>query len=110
MTTEYNYWGDSTGPYHDTLNPGGLGDTVQGIVDFIPWLNEPAVCGDVDGNGMVTPADGYILLNYLGAGPPPITCWAANADGQNGITPQDGYWILNYLGVGPDLNCQLCEF
>lgn len=36
-----NWWGDATGPYHDSLNPGGMGDTVSDYVDFIPWLNAP---------------------------------------------------------------------
>ena len=40
---EYNWWGDSTGPYHPTLNPGGLGDTVGDWVDFIPWLCWPGI-------------------------------------------------------------------
>lgn len=37
----YNWWGDATGPYHPTLNPGGLGDTVSDYVDFDPWLLWP---------------------------------------------------------------------
>jgi len=37
---EYNWWGDSTGPYHAT-NPGGLGDTVGDDIDFTPWLYVP---------------------------------------------------------------------
>ncbi len=37
-----NWWGDSTGPYHPTQNPGGLGDTITNdSVLFIPWLTEP---------------------------------------------------------------------
>ncbi len=38
VNAEYNWWGDSTGPYHPDSNPGGLGDTVSDYVDFIPWL------------------------------------------------------------------------
>ncbi len=33
----WNWWGDSTGPYHATQNPDGLGDEVQGDVQFEPW-------------------------------------------------------------------------
>jgi len=33
-----NWWGDATGPYHPTANPGGLGDPVSDYVDFDPWL------------------------------------------------------------------------
>ncbi len=43
VDASFNWWGDSTGPYHDSLNPGGLGDTVSDYVDFEPWLWEPAI-------------------------------------------------------------------
>jgi len=32
-----NFWGDSTGPYHPTLNPDGLGDRVSDSVLFDSW-------------------------------------------------------------------------
>lgn len=32
-----NWWGDESGPYHQTLNPAGLGDTVSSGVSFDPW-------------------------------------------------------------------------
>ena len=35
-----NWWGDNSGPYHETLNPGGTGDAVSDYVDFEPWLVE----------------------------------------------------------------------
>jgi parallel beta-helix repeat protein len=38
-----NWWGDATGPYHPTLNPGGLGDSVSDYVEFDPWLTGPGV-------------------------------------------------------------------
>lgn len=43
IDAEYNWWGDSTGPYHPDSNPGGLGDTVSDWVDFMPWLYWPGV-------------------------------------------------------------------
>ncbi len=33
-----NWWGDSSGPEHPTLNPTGLGSKVSDNVDFDPWL------------------------------------------------------------------------
>jgi uncharacterized repeat protein (TIGR01451 family) len=36
-----NYWGDPTGPYHATQNPGGLGDNVGDNILFYPWLAAP---------------------------------------------------------------------
>jgi parallel beta-helix repeat protein len=35
----YNYWGSSTGPYHEGLNPRGKGDPVSGGVDFLFYLS-----------------------------------------------------------------------
>ena len=52
----YNWWGDETGPDHDTRNPGGQGDAVSDNVDFSPWLyktqeqfvsGEPCYAGSV---------------------------------------------------------------
>lgn len=40
VMAEHNWWGDATGPYHET-NPAGMGDTVSDHVDFDPWLGEP---------------------------------------------------------------------
>lgn len=33
-----NWWGDSSGPFHQTLNSSGLGNAVFGNVLFDPWL------------------------------------------------------------------------
>jgi hypothetical protein len=38
----WNWWGDSTGPYHATLNPEGRGDEVRGSVLFTPWHQDTA--------------------------------------------------------------------
>ena len=39
-----NYWGASSGPYHEDVNSDGQGDQVYGDeenLDFTPWLTEP---------------------------------------------------------------------
>ena len=37
----WNWWGDSTGPYHSMLNPDGLGDEIQGdVMLFDPWYTD----------------------------------------------------------------------
>ena len=33
-----NWWGDASGPYHETLNPDGQGIAVSDNVTFDPWL------------------------------------------------------------------------
>lgn len=55
VNAEYNWWGDSTGPYHPDSNPGGQGDTVSDYVDFIPWLYWPGV----EENPLVKPVKKY---------------------------------------------------
>ncbi len=32
-----NYWGDNSGPYHSSTNPGGLGDRVSNYINYTPW-------------------------------------------------------------------------
>jgi len=44
VNAEYNYWGDASGPYHISLNPGGKGNPANGDgvnLDFIPFLTAP---------------------------------------------------------------------
>jgi len=45
VNAEHNYWGYPSGPYHETLNPEGKGNTVNGdetTMDFQPFLASPA--------------------------------------------------------------------
>lgn len=45
VNAEHNYWGDSNGPYHLSLNPQGRGNPVNGDgvnLDFIPFLTAPS--------------------------------------------------------------------
>ncbi len=37
LMADNNYWGDPSGPYHQSLNPQGLGDSVNAFVDCVPW-------------------------------------------------------------------------
>ena len=44
VNAEYNYWGDRSGPYHESLNPRGKGNRVRGDgvnLDFIFFLIAP---------------------------------------------------------------------
>jgi parallel beta-helix repeat protein len=43
VDARYNWWGNSTGPYHPVSNPGGLGDTVSDYVDFDLWLDTAGI-------------------------------------------------------------------
>jgi hypothetical protein len=46
IDAELNWWSDSSGPYHATQNPGGLGDTILGEVDFTPWYPDTSFLDD----------------------------------------------------------------
>ena len=51
-----NWWGDASGPFHESLNPGGRGDEVSENVDFEPWLEAEVVAAKtetVTGGGTV---------------------------------------------------------
>jgi len=41
MVLDSCWWGDPSGPYHETLNPNGLGDTIVGPVVLESWLTTP---------------------------------------------------------------------
>ncbi|UCE20209.1 MAG: right-handed parallel beta-helix repeat-containing protein [Gemmatimonadota bacterium] len=90
LNAEFNCWGHYSGPYHPTLNPGGIGNGVSDNVDFIPWgcYDYPSLIitvdtelfedggggGNVnvlnaDGDGVVDPGDvllGHILIENVG--------------------------------------------
>ncbi len=37
-----NWWGDTSGPFHESGNPEGTGDNITDDVEFDPWLESPA--------------------------------------------------------------------
>lgn len=98
---ERNYWGDPSGPYHESINPTGLGDSIIGDpseLDFIPFLtsflifhSEPPITGDLNDDNKLTPADAVIALQLVASGG-----WDANADvsGDDRVTSIDVLMIL----------------
>ncbi len=53
LDARQNYWGDPSGPYHATQNPGGLGDNVGDNILFYPWLTAPTG-GEIPGEMLVS--------------------------------------------------------
>ncbi len=81
----------------------------EGTLEWSPeWLRLYR-CGDANGDGSLTTADGFHVLNYLGGGPPVSSIWAANVNGDASLTSADGYWLLNYFGGGFVLACAPVE-
>lgn len=61
VDADSNWWGNATGPYHPTANPGGLGDTVSDYVDFEPWLQESVFPG-IEEQPIVKPIETHKCL------------------------------------------------
>jgi len=60
-----NWWGDASGPYHESLNPDGMGDEVSQGVDFEPWLGTESVTQTVvnDTLNAIEVADIQVVVN-----------------------------------------------
>ena len=118
-------------PYANTIPPErqpaypGSHDLERRIRNIVRWnamimvvranQDDPTIgghCGDANGDGGVTSADGFHILNHFGDPItfPVVSCWAANVNGDGGLTTADGYHLLNYLG-DPEtfpLTCGFC--
>jgi hypothetical protein len=59
LDAKNNWWGDSTGPYHSSSNPNGLGDNITDNVIFIPWLEDylPKI-------SITNPEPGFLYFNH----------------------------------------------
>jgi hypothetical protein len=60
-----NWWGDASGPYHESRNPDGMGDEVSQGVDFEPWLGAESVTQTVvnDFLNAIEVADIQVVVN-----------------------------------------------
>jgi len=79
--------------------PGGGARVDIGAFEFLPTL------GDLNGDGMFTPADVVLELNcvFLGTGNCPFNLADLNCDGQ--LTPTDVVLILNFVFLGSPPPC-----
>lgn len=67
-----NYWGHNTGPYHEFENPSGLGDTITGSVQFIPWLTDTTTSvphfvelpNYIEVHGYPNPFNSTVMIEY----------------------------------------------
>ena len=82
-----NWWGTTTGPYHETDNPSGEGDEVTDDVVFDPWLDE---AHDLKVQAYIlavtpNPADDEIKVQFEGIGENKeinLYAWRSSIDGQ----------------------------
>jgi hypothetical protein len=77
----------------------------EGTLEWSPEWTPLFLCGDTNGDGGLSTADGFQLLNYLGAGPMVSSIWSSNVNGDDALTSADGFHLLNFFGGGPSLTC-----
>ena len=65
MDAQGNWWGDDTGPYHPTTNPGGSGNRVSNYVDYGSWRTTAWEEDDDSGSGCSTGMMGPLFLLLL---------------------------------------------
>jgi hypothetical protein len=98
LDAENNWWGNVTGPYHSTANPGGGGDKVSDNVDFDPWLRtdyaptKSVATATTTGTALFTPSQGAV--EDLTALPIPVGAPA-------GISLPHGMFSFKVTGLTP---------
>lgn len=90
-----NWWGDASGPYHETLNPTGTGDSVSDRVLFVPWLTGLAYTGETSFAG----GDDVVLQATV----------SSSENGAEGVTV-DFYLDGDYVGSAATDNNGVAEF
>ncbi|MCB0313699.1 MAG: alpha/beta fold hydrolase, partial [Calditrichaeota bacterium] len=95
IVLENNYWGDSSGPYHPTQNPSGLGDKVSDYIDFDPWLNSPGAGFAVaDLMGTVTNGEYDIPLSET------QVLISSDSYNSSATTGNDGEYLFSNIPIG----------
>jgi hypothetical protein len=114
-----NYWGDPSGPYHPTENPGGLGDSVHANVHVTPWLTAPPGMNQAMEERLAlnpeewsvesaypNPFNAVINLRLTSSKPQPFEVSAYNILGQRvaqvwqGVVPKDAPTLIHWNGIG----------
>ena len=92
ILAQHNYWGDPSGPYHNSSNPNGKGVPVSSRVDFSNFLTTPTFTKTYTALGRVVSND-----------PIPVGIPGVTIHLENGATVQtnaSGYFSINNLTPG----------
>jgi hypothetical protein len=102
VNATHNWWGNASGPYHESENPDGLGDEVSDNVDFRPWLEAEvgaAKTETVIGGGIVDAkeeADTEVVVDGTGTTTVTVAKYNANPGGP----PASGFITMGkYIDV-----------
>ena len=95
-----NWWGNATGPHHETLNPEGTGDAVSDNVNFEPWLGAAVVTskGETVTNDGIVDAKGEADTEVLVSGNATVTV-ALYDDNPGGPAPTGFSSLGKYIDV-----------
>ena len=67
------------------------------------------LCGDADGNGMISIGDAVYIINYIFAGgPAPVPLQAGDVDCNGSISIGDAVYLINYIFAGGPVPCASC--
>jgi len=101
-----NWWGDVSGPYHATTNPGGTGNAVNHSIDYEPWLGAAVTDFKSQGTGSSTvtvdaTTEAGTTVTKTGSGTPTITVTQYN-NNPGGVAPGGFSSMGNYIDVRID--------
>jgi parallel beta-helix repeat protein len=106
----FNYTWEYTPPEDNITVCADFNDTVTESNETNNCLTKTWMCGDINRDGNVTPADsGKVFNRYRNPNYPLNLPWAADVNGDGEVTPADSGKIFNrYLDSNYDLSC-CCE-
>ncbi len=88
----------------DRSNPDQADADDDGIGDVCEY-----VCGDADGNGIITISDAVFLITYIfGGGPAPDPIVAGDTDCNGIVTISDAVYLITFIFGGGPAPCAAC--
>lgn len=80
-----------------------------GMRSLLPTFPE-YLCGDADGNNLITISDVVYLINYIFAGgPAPNPVQSGDADCNGIVTISDAVYLINFVFAGGPAPCSACK-
>ncbi len=96
------------GLYRDTVEVSG--PQAFNLLKIPVVVQTGYLCGDADGNSLLSISDVVRLINYIFAGGPAPSPLAAGDGDCNGIvTISDAVYLINYIFVGGAPPCEACK-
>jgi hypothetical protein len=91
------------------VTDNSLPPTADTVGFDITIVNPPYICGDADGNSIITISDAVFLISYIFAGGPvPDPIQAGDADCNSILTISDAVVLISYIFAGGPAPCAGC--